>query len=125
MPRRKRIDPDDAPIDGDYRKDQVLNKDPGKAYALVAADDMPIMNGRGYVRTQRAEGGAKPAWDIGGDGDLTVAGQLVLMETSKENAEKIQKRGEKQWADRYKGLDRSIKDYVKANPGSEYKRAVG
>ncbi len=81
MARRKRKDPDDAPIDGDYTKDVVLNKDPDKAYALVSIDDLPVMRGRGYLRTERSDdpNATRPAYDVGdGDGGYQVGGERAF-----------------------------------------------
>jgi hypothetical protein len=124
MARRKRKDPDQAPIDGDYTRDVVLNKSADKAYALVHQDDMAVMSGRGYRRTARTEDGtgARPAYDQGGDGDMVVGGQLVLMEAPVERAEAVQKRSEKQFGERATGLRESIEQYVAANPGSKFTR---
>jgi len=93
---RVRHDADDAPVDGDYTKDVVLGKDPAKTYALVHADDMPVMKGRGYVRTERAPGAPRPAYDLGDDKDpgYTVD-NLTLMEIARERAEAIQARAER------------------------------
>lgn len=96
-----RFDPDEAPIDGDFQMDQVLNKDPSKTYALVHADDMPRMKGRGYVPTVREEGGARPLFDGGGDGNYIVNGQLTLMEIPKERGDRIQREAEKRGGSRW------------------------
>lgn len=96
-----RFDPDDAPIDGDYQMDQVINKDPAKTYALVCAEDMPRMKGRGYVQTERTEGGARPLFEGGGEGAYSVNGQLTLMEIPKARAERIQREAEKRGAIRW------------------------
>lgn len=113
-----RFDPDDAPIDGDYQMDQVINKDPSKTYALVCAEDMPRMKGRGYVPTERTEGGARPVFgEIGGDGHHVVNGQLTLMEIPKARAERIQReaesRGSLRWnseqqSETFEQSDRSV-----------------
>lgn len=103
-----RFDPDDAPIDGDYAFDKVLNKDPSKTYALVSAYDMPRMKGRGYVPTIRAEGGAQPAYDTGGDGVYAVNGQLTLMEIPKERADRIQRAAERRGAEQWQSQQQSV-----------------
>jgi hypothetical protein len=125
--RRRRHDPVDVPILGDYTKDQVLNKDPSRAYALVSTDDMAVMVGRGFTRTKRVEdgSGARPAFDLGGDGDYTVNGQLVLMDAPIELAEAHQRASEKRFNDRAKSLRMSIQNHVAANPGSTFSRAAG
>lgn len=125
MPRRKRKDPDDAPIDGDYTMDVVLNKDPNKAYALVHQDDMPKMVGRGYRRTLRADDSARPAYDATTEGDFIVGGQLVLMENDKDRADAIQRRSEREFSARMKGEHDKVRAHVRANPGSKFQRAAG
>lgn len=124
MPRRKRKDPIDTPINGDYSKDIVLNKREDRAYALVAQEDIPVMIGRGYTRTTRPDKddgtSTRPAFDMGGDGDYSVGGQLVLMETPVERAEAIQRDAEKRFAVRSRGLRDQINQHVAANPGSKF-----
>lgn len=129
MARRKRKDPDEAPIDGDYRQDHVLNKDPSKAYALVHQDDMPKMAGRGYRRTVRPaeaserETSARPAYDFNTEGDYVVGGQLVLMEAPKERAEAIQRSSERNFAAQFGVEQEKIDNFVAANPGSKFSRS--
>ncbi len=123
MARRKRKDPDDAPIDGDYTKDVVLNKDPDKAYALVSIDDLPVMRGRGYVRTERSDdpNATRPAYDVGdGDGGYQVGGQLMLMEAPKERAEAIQRRSERAFAQQMTGLRDELTATHQHGPGGKY-----
>ena len=109
-----RFDPDDAPIDGDFQMDQVIDKDPAKTYALVHADDMPRMKGRGYVPTVRAEGSARPLFDGGGEGVYIVNGQLTLMEIPKTRSERIQReaenRGTTRWTSERASFDQSNRD---------------
>lgn len=124
MPRgRKRKDPADAPVDGDYRRDTVLNKDPGKRYALASVDDIPVMRGRGFVRTERTEdgSGAIPAYDSGqGDGGYQVGGQLTLMEAPEERAVAVQKRGEREFAQSMQGLRAGLAETKHYGPGGRY-----
>jgi len=119
MPRRKRHDPDDAPIDGDLRFDTVFNKDPSKAYAGVSKEDMPRLIQRGYTRTMASEDGPRvPFGTPSEDGsEIVINGQLVLMEAPKELAERAQRAGEIEFARRTKGLHQSIRDHIDANPG--------
>jgi len=98
-----RFDPDDAPIDGDFQKDQVLGKDPSKTYALVHPDDMPRMKGRGYVATVRTEGSPRPVYDAGSENDPTyMVDNLTLMEIPKERADRIQREAERRGSSRWK-----------------------
>lgn len=123
MPRRRRKDPDDAPIDGDPQFDTVYNKDKSKAYALVSVDDMPRLVNRGYTRTMASADGPRPAYGIPSDdgSQIVVNGQLVLMEAPKEVAEAVQRKGEQEFARRTRGLRESIQEHVRNNPGSEYR----
>lgn len=122
MPRgRRRKDPSDAPISGDYTRDVILDRDPSKTYALVSVDDLPVMRGRGFVRTERtADGtGARPAWDVGeGDGGYLVGGQLLQMECDKGRAEAVQKRSEAQFANQMQGLHESLRSRKSSKYGS-------
>lgn len=87
MPR-KRHDPVDAPIDGDYTYDIVHSKDPDKDYVWTSPEDMPRIKARGGVRTERG-GAVTPAWDMGSDSDAGFSiGNLTLMEIPKERNER-------------------------------------
>lgn len=123
MARRRRKDPDDAPIDGDPSYDTLLNRDPSRAYRMVSVDDMPRMVNRGFTRTIAQDGGVRVPYGIpSADGsEIVVNGQLVVMEALKELAEKVQQKGEAEFARRAKGLRDSIQAHVRANPGSEYR----
>lgn len=92
MPRgRKRKDPADAPVDGDYSLDQVDNKSKEFAYALVHNDDLPKFKGMGYVAEERGPDAAKPKWDIGTDGDAGyMARDLKLMKIPTALKERIE-----------------------------------
>ncbi len=112
MPRgRKRKDPVDAPINGDYTMDVILDRDPDKDYALVSVEDLPVMKGRGFVRTERTSDGtgARPAFDAGsGDGGYLVGGQLMQMEAPKGTAARIQARSENQFAQQTAALHEGL-----------------
>lgn len=90
-PGKKRHDPVAAPVDGNYEKDVVLNKEPGKRYAWLTTkgidSDASRFRHRGYVKTEPREGGPKPAWDNdeGIDGSFTVGG-LTLFEANEDRA---------------------------------------
>jgi len=118
MARRKRKDADDSPIDADYARDVVLNKDPDKRYAFVSVEDLPTMRGRGFVKTERREDGTgpRPAWDVGEatESGFMVGGQLMLMETPEERAVAIQKHAERQFAQQMRGLRDGLAE-TKAN----------
>lgn len=81
MPRRKRIDPSvSGPIDGDYDRLRVLNKDKSLDYAWCDADDEARLKMEGYSVVGRREGGEKPAFDIGGhEGEALRVGGLTLL----------------------------------------------
>jgi hypothetical protein len=83
MPR-KRKDFGEAPIDGDYSRDQVINKRPGCRYVWALDEDIPEMRARGFKRVERAEDGPAPRFDefaeSGAAGDVPGQNRLVLME---------------------------------------------
>ncbi len=85
MPR-KRKDFAEAPVDGDYSRDQVINKRPGCRYVWASDEDIPELRSRGFSRVERAEGGPAPRFDeFAGTGEaayLTGKNRLVLMEAS-------------------------------------------
>lgn len=94
-PPKKRHDPADAPVDGNYGCDVVFNKEPGFHYALVSEDDMPTMLGRGAVVCQRENEQARPFYDVrkdSGEADFRVKG-LTLMKISEKLHEKAQAQG--------------------------------
>lgn len=122
MAGRRRKDPVDAPTDGDYTRDVVLAKDPAKRYAFVSVDDLPVMRGRGFVKTERTEDGARPAWDVG-EGTETgyqIGGQLMLMEAPEERAVAVQKRGEREFAQTMGGLRRGLSETTFHGPDGRY-----
>ena len=91
---KKRHDPDDAPVNGDYQMDVVFNKEEGKRYAWLKEsndhdDDSAKFKHRGYTRTERREGGPKPAWDVGSTQESCYrVGGLTLYECPEELAAK-------------------------------------
>ena len=106
MARRRRKDIEDAPIDGDFTRDVVLNRDPGKKYGLILpGEDMAKWVAHGAVRTERLEdgSGARPVYDEGGDGGYVIGGQLVLMEMPAERHEAMQRGSERKFAQQYRG----------------------
>ena len=118
---RKRNDIDDAPVDGDYTRDVVLNKDEAKAYAYVLpGDDMAKYLANGAVRVERTEdgSGARPAYDEGGDGGYTINGQLVLMEMPRERQEAMQARAENKFRQQYVGHRESLQQTRRNSLGS-------
>lgn len=62
MARRKRNDPGDAPIDGDLRRDKTVNQEKGYRYLLLNDRDATIWGEWGAEKTQRREGGPRPAF---------------------------------------------------------------
>lgn len=113
---RKRKDPAEAPIDGDYRKDVVLGKDPSKHYAWIHPEDLGTARGRGMVKTDRLEGGPASPSDIYGEGDIRV-GDLVLMEMPKERHDAIQARSEKEHAARWGMETKKINRHIATHGG--------
>lgn len=92
MPRgRKRKDPSDAPIDGDYSPDQVLNKQKGYTYKWLSADDIPKFKPIGFVREERGPDSAHPAYDqneSNGDADYRF-GSLTLYKAPDDRANRL------------------------------------
>ena len=87
--KAKRHDPEPAPINGDYEKDVVLNKEKGKRYAWLTTSgvdsDASRFRHRGYVKTEQREGGPTPAWDNDSDvGSGFTVGGLTLFEVDEE-----------------------------------------
>lgn len=83
-----RKDPADAPIDGHYRRDKLLNTKPGMRYAILdEKEDAAEFRGRGYRRSTREEGGVVPLWDSGDPADSTMyVKNLVVYECEEEKA---------------------------------------
>lgn len=107
-PPKKRHDPADAPVDGNYGCDVVFNKEPGFQYALVSEDDMPTMLGRGAVVCQRGSDTARPFYDVrkdSGEADFKVKG-LTLMKISDALYAKAQRQGLLTASQRLAGLRR-------------------
>lgn len=117
MPRRKRIDPVDAPIDGDYTKDVVFGKDKSKHYAWIHPDDLPAARARGMVKTERLADGPRGAADVYDEGDIRV-GDLVLMEQPKERYEARQKAEQREFARRMGGEEKAIHDHIARTGGA-------
>lgn len=89
---RKRKDPDDAPVDGHYKRDKLLNPETGMRYALLdEKEDGAEFRHRGYRRVERTadESTVRPLWDTGDptDSHYSVKG-LVLYACEEERAKK-------------------------------------
>lgn len=92
--KTKRHDPVDAPINGDYEKDVVLNKQAGKRYAWLTTSgidsDASRFRHRGYARTEATEDGPRPAWDNDSDvGSGFTVGGLTLFEVGEDHAARL------------------------------------
>lgn len=112
MPRRKRVDPVDAPIDGgETTKDVVRGKDPAKHYAYISQDDLGVARGRGMLQSSR-DSGVKSDHDIHSEGPVQV-GDLVLMEMSKEKKDAIENSQRAEFARRHKGERTNINRLMK------------
>lgn len=92
MPRgRRRKDPSEAPIDGDYTPDIVINKTAGYTYKWLSADDIARFKANGYVREERGPDSARPAYDVGaesGDPDYKF-GSLTLYKALNTHADRL------------------------------------
>lgn len=81
MPRgRKRIDPAEAPIDGDFAQDVVLNKKKGYSYKWLSVEDIPRFKANGFTVEERGPDSARPAFDHFADAGLPdfKVGSLTL-----------------------------------------------
>lgn len=90
---KKRKDPDDAPIDGDYRQDLILDKEAGKRYALLdEKEDAAKFTHRGYRRVEPRDGAPRPVWQdpLQSGSHYSVKG-LVLYEADEETVKKYDK----------------------------------
>lgn len=109
MPRRRK-DPDDAPIDGDYTLDQVLNKEKGMTYRWLSDDDIPRFKAMGYVREERSGESARPAFDSGNEGDAGYhVGQLTLFKAPDAVARQWEQRALADAEDRMTTIRRNAK----------------
>lgn len=110
MPRgRRRKDPGEAPVDGDYANDVVLNKQKDRAYKWLSADDIPRFKANGFTREERTEDSAHPAYDLNaasGDPEFKV-GSLTLYSGPIAAAERLDNIAQRA-ADRRMGTIRSI-----------------
>lgn len=95
MPRRRK-DPGESPIDGDYTKDVVLNKQKGWTYKLLSADDIPDFRMYGFVREERSPDAAHPAYDIGADTGLPdyQVGKLTLYKAPDAIASRLERQSQ-------------------------------
>ncbi len=106
--RKKRHDPADAPIDGDYAMDVVLNRDPAKIYAWLSKEDIPKFKARGYSRIDRSteEGSARSAFDLGDPTDAGYRnGDLELYAVPREIKERIDRHAQRAQDDRMATID--------------------
>jgi hypothetical protein len=109
-PTKKRHDPEAAPVNGDYQNDVIFDREPGKRYAFLSADDIPKFRHRGYVPTERRVGGPRPAWDMGSatDSGYTVVG-LVQYEVDEERIQRFDNQALKQSEMRMKAIHAAAK----------------
>lgn len=115
MPRRKRVDPVDAPIDGgDLGIETVLNKDPSKHYAWIHPEDQKLLRlqGREMTKTDRRADGPNGISDIYSEGDIRI-NDLVLMEMSKDQKDAIDAKQNAEFARRHKGERTRINNLMK------------
>lgn len=84
--KQKRIDPEDAPVNGDYGKDKIQNPQPGIRYAMLSDEDVPTFRNMGYVKSERRPDRLdKPAWDLGDEADSGYkVGNLTQYECKEE-----------------------------------------
>jgi hypothetical protein len=111
------------PIDGDWNKDVVFNKDESKSYAWVDPLDLGTMRNRGAVQTERTPDGPRSPHDYGTEGAITQGG-LTLMEMPIERKEAIEARDRREFTRRF-GEERAEMERIAAKaPGRENKFSV-
>lgn len=97
---KKRHDPAlDAPIDGDYALDHIINKQPGWDYALMSERDRQRRQHQGWQPELWAEGCARQLYDYAKhvDGEeIKVNGQLTLMKIPSERRARL-RAAERKW----------------------------
>jgi hypothetical protein len=89
-PPKKRYDPADAPVDGNYTDDYVFNKDPGFVYFWASDDDIDRILNRGGEICKRESEQARPFYDRrkdAGEADIVVK-NLTLMKIRREIQDK-------------------------------------
>ncbi len=116
MARRKRIDPVDAPIDGDPVKDAVFGKDPSKHYAYIHPEDLGVARSRGMLKTERVAGGPYSNADENTEGDIRV-GDMVLMELPQAKKDAIDSAQRRNFAARMSNERRDIDAHIKKHGG--------
>jgi len=104
---RKRHDPEDAPVDGDYAKDRVRGVPAGYRAILASDEDIPRMKHRGAFIVNREPGCPVPDYDVGSKDGPVMVDNLTLMLISEENAQRAERPGREQAAQRMKSLRRS------------------
>jgi hypothetical protein len=80
-PPKKRHDPADAPVNGNYSDDHVFNKEPGFVYFWASDEDIDKILNRGGVVCKRDSEQARPFFDRRkdvGEADIRVK-NLTLM----------------------------------------------
>lgn len=95
----KRHDPADAPIDGDYALDKIINKQDGWDYAGMSDRDRQRRQHQGWQPELWADGCARLFYDYGKhvDGEeIKINGQLTLMKIPSERRARI-RAAERKW----------------------------
>jgi hypothetical protein len=94
-PPKKRHDPADAPVDGNYTDDHVFNKDPAFVYFWASEEDIPKILDRGGAVCKRDEETARPFYDRrkdAGESDIVVK-NLTLTKIPRELQERHEASG--------------------------------
>ena len=85
-PAKKRHDPADAPVNGNYTDDHVFNKDPDFVYFWASDEDIDKVLNRGGTVCKRDSEQARPFFDRrkdAGEADIVVK-NLTLMKVPRE-----------------------------------------
>lgn len=135
MPRKRRNDSAEAPIDGDYRFDVLVDEGGNivderrlakmpMRYAFLHPEDVPRKKIDGYRKVTRVEtGGVRPLYDAGDPADAGYKlGQLELYEIPRERKERADARATTMAADRHAAVLRDVQAHN--NHVTEDRRSV-
>lgn len=118
---RRRVDPDDGPVDGVYRNDHVVNKEPGKRYYLLDEDDAFVKVAMGARMVERRKDGPRPFYDRGSDAD---SGYKVRGLTLYEMPETLARQQDAQSVSESAGRLAVIKNEARRSPGGEFEETA-
>jgi hypothetical protein len=125
MARRKRNDPSDAPIDGDLRRDQVLNANTPRNrdwQPLLLTDEDYALSWRqwGAVKEERGPDSMRPAIEMGAADETGYkVGGLTLYKVPKKVARKRQEAAQNESQQRMSAMSVAVRgargEFVESN----------